>query len=78
MGVQIDHDSARFPFEQLADQLRADIMAGRYAPGRKLPTIHQITSETGLSPMTIRRAYKVLADEGLVIVVPGRGTFVRS
>jgi DNA-binding GntR family transcriptional regulator len=28
--------------------------------------------------MTIRRAYKVLADEGLVIVVPGRGTFVRS
>jgi DNA-binding GntR family transcriptional regulator len=78
MPVQIDHESARFPFEQLADQLRTDIESGKYAPGRKLPTISEITAETGLSPMTIRRAYKLLADEGLVVVVPGRGTFVAS
>ena len=76
MRVQIDHDSARFPFEQLADALRRDIRAGTYAPGRKLPTINEITSQTGLSPMTIRRAMKVLADEGLVQIVPGRGTYV--
>lgn len=76
MRVQIDHDSARFPFEQLADALRQGIRSGQYAPGRKLPTISEITSETGLSPMTIRRAVKVLVDEGLIQVVPGRGTFV--
>jgi DNA-binding GntR family transcriptional regulator len=41
-----------------------------------LPTIDQVVRETGLSPMTIRRAVKVLAAEGLVEVVPGRGSFV--
>jgi DNA-binding GntR family transcriptional regulator len=78
MPVHIDPDEARFPFEQLADQLRAGIESGKYAPGRKLPTLAEITADTGLSPMTIRRAYKILANEGLVVVVPGRGTFVKS
>ena len=74
--VRIDHDAADFPFEQLAVQLRERITSGEYAAGQKLPTINEIVSETGLSPMTIRRAVKTLADEGLVRVVPGRGTFV--
>lgn len=74
--VRIDHDAADFPFEQLAVQLRERIASGEYAAGQKLPTINEIVSETGLSPMTIRRAVKILADEGLVRVVPGRGTFV--
>jgi DNA-binding GntR family transcriptional regulator len=74
--VQIDHDAARFPFLQLADILRERIASGEYGPGAKLPTIDQVVRETGLSPMTIRRAVRVLVDEGLVEVVPGRGSFV--
>jgi DNA-binding GntR family transcriptional regulator len=74
--VQIDHDAAEFPFEQLADQIRRSIGAGEYPRGSRLPTIVDIVADTGLSPMTIRRAFRVLTDEGLVRVVPGRGTFV--
>lgn len=76
--MQIDHESAEFPYLQLAGQIREQISSGRYPPGAKLPTITEITEQTGLSPLTIRRAYKVLADEHLVVVVPGRGTFVRK
>jgi DNA-binding GntR family transcriptional regulator len=35
-----------------------------------------LTEATGLAPNTVRRAIKVLADEGLVVTEPGRGTFV--
>jgi GntR family transcriptional regulator len=76
--VQIDHGGADFPYVQLADQLRARIRSGEFGPGAKLPTIDEIVADTGLSPMTIRRAYRVLADEGLVRVVKGRGTFVST
>jgi DNA-binding GntR family transcriptional regulator len=76
--VQIDHDAAEFPFAQLAAQIRERISSGEYPPGAKLPPIAEIVADTGLSPMTIRRAYKVLDDEGLVLIVPGRGTFVRK
>lgn len=76
MRVRIDHDSAEFPYLQLARQLRDAIAAGEYPPGAKLPSIEGIISETGLSTMTIRRAYRILAGEGLAEIVPGRGTFV--
>jgi GntR family transcriptional regulator len=74
--ITIDHDSAEFPFQQLARALRDGIESGEYPPGRKMPSIDAIVKETGLSPMTIRRAFQVLAAEGHVTVVPGRGTYV--
>lgn len=42
-----------------------------------LPSLTDLTEETGLAPNTIRRAIKVLIDEGLAYTVPGRGTFAR-
>jgi GntR family transcriptional regulator len=75
--VQIDHEAAEFPYLQLARMLRERIAAGEYPAGRKLPTINDLVAETGLTTMTIRRSMKLLADEGLIEIVPGRGTFVR-
>jgi GntR family transcriptional regulator len=74
--VQIDHDAEAFPFEQLAAILRKRIEDGTYPPGTRLPTHLALESESGLSPMTVRRAIKLLADEGWVRTRPGRGTFV--
>lgn len=76
--VQIDHGAAEFPYLQLARILRELIASGEYGPGAKLPTINDLVAETGLDVMTIRRAVRVLADEGLVDVIPGRGTFVKN
>ena len=76
MRVKIDHDAAEFPFEQLASIIRERIASGQYAAGQKLPTINDIVADTGLAPTTIRRAFAVLANEGLVKIVPGRGTYV--
>jgi DNA-binding GntR family transcriptional regulator len=73
--VQIDHGAAEFPYEQLAAQLRDRIRSGEYPAGSKLPSIDDLVEQTGLSPMTIRRAFKLLAGEGMVRVVPGRGTY---
>lgn len=41
-----------------------------------LPSLTQLTQETGLAMGTVRRAIKILQDEGLVVTIPGRGTFV--
>jgi DNA-binding GntR family transcriptional regulator len=77
MRVLIDHGAAEFPYLQLARIIRERIASGQYVPGQKLPSISAIVGETGLDTMTIRRGMKVLADEGLIEIVKGRGTFVR-
>jgi len=55
--------------------LRERIISGEITS--VLPSLTDLTQETGLAPNTIRRAIKILRDEGLVYTVPGRGTFVR-
>ena len=61
----------------LADTLRDGIRSGRHLPGTPIPSLTQLQRETGYSPTTIRRAIRVLADEGWVSVQPGKGTFVQ-
>ena len=72
--VKISPGSPEHPYVQLAGQLRARIEAGEINP--VLPSIMELTEETGLSVNTVRRAIKLLIAEGLVYTVPGRGTFV--
>jgi DNA-binding FadR family transcriptional regulator len=74
--VGIDHEAAEFPYLQLAAILRDRISTGRYPAGRKIPSLIALEDEFGLSNMTVRRAVSLLADEGLLVKVPGRGTFV--
>lgn len=75
--MSIDHGAAEFPYEQLAAILRGRIADGTYPPGRKIPSLLALQEEFGLSSMTVRRAVAALADEGLLRVVPGRGTFTQ-
>jgi DNA-binding GntR family transcriptional regulator len=74
--VEIDYGSDVFPYQQIAGWLRAGIEAGQWQPGRAIPSLQELVRETGAAVETIRRAVKVLRDEGLVYTVPGRGTFV--
>jgi DNA-binding GntR family transcriptional regulator len=74
--IEIDHDAEPFPFEQLAAALRSRIEDGTYAPGSRMPTHIQLEEESGLSPMAVRRAIRLLASQGWLRTKPGRGTFV--
>ena len=60
----------------LHDALAADIGAGRYAPGDRLPTEAQLAQRFGVNRHTVRRALAALADAGLVHARRGAGVYV--
>jgi len=72
--ITIDAASIEHPYVQVANQLRRGIETGEIGP--QLPSIMELTEQTGLAAGTIRRAIGILIDEGLVATAPGRGTFV--
>lgn len=74
--TEIDFHGKTPSYRQLADHLRAAIVAGEYGPREAIPSLKQLTQMTGLAQGTVQHAIKVLEDEGLVYTVSGRGTFV--
>jgi len=63
-------------YVQLAAVLRQRIKSGEYGHLDPLPSEDRLKDEFEISRDTVRRAVKVLRDEGLVFTVPHRGTFV--
>jgi GntR family phosphonate transport system transcriptional regulator len=62
----------------IASDIRADIAAGAYAPGAKLPTEADLALRFGVNRHTVRHALAALAAEGLVQSRRGAGVFVTS
>lgn len=77
-GQTLDPDSAVPLYEQLAALLRAEITSGRIPPDRPLPSEHYLQQEHGVARDTVRHAFRLLRDEGLVVTVRGKGTYVRA
>src|SRR5215212_9098381 len=62
----------------LAAALRARVVAGEWPPGSAMPAEQTLASEHGVALGTMRRALELLAQQGLVERLHGRGTFVRA
>jgi DNA-binding GntR family transcriptional regulator len=75
-AMTIDRHGMDPLYQQVAAVLRARIESGDLPPGRALPSETQLMGEFGVSRITARHAVRLLADEGLVKVVQGRGVFV--
>jgi GntR family transcriptional regulator len=43
-----------------------------------VPSLTALAAEHNLADMTVRRALRMLIDEGLIETRPGRGTFVKG
>lgn len=75
--MTVDHLDPTPLYEQLAAVLRQMIKSGGLHPRDPLPSESQLQQEHGVSRGTIRRALDILRDEGLIVTIAGRGTFVK-
>jgi GntR family transcriptional regulator len=73
----VDPLSATPVYVQVADILRARIQAGELLPDRPVPSESQLEQEFGIARGTARKAVALLREEGLVVTVKGRGSYVK-
>jgi DNA-binding GntR family transcriptional regulator len=75
-GVTIDRNFDEPVYQQLASILREQITSGQIEPRRPIPSVRTLVERYGVARATATKAIAILADEGLVRVVKGRGWFV--
>lgn len=65
-------------YQQIAEQFKTDILAGKFAQGEYLPSIRGLARDLKISVITTMKAYEQLAEEGLVTAVQGKGFYVNA
>jgi DNA-binding GntR family transcriptional regulator len=72
----IDREWDEPVYQQVAGILRDQITSGRIEPRRPIPSVRTLCETYGIARATAAKAIHLLADEGLIRRVPGKGWFV--
>ena len=76
MEIVISNSSDKPIYEQIASQIREQVLAGMLVEGEQLPSIRSLATQLRISAITTPRAYQDLEAQGFIHTVPGKGCFV--
>ncbi len=65
-------------YRQLLNHVIGRILDQTYQEGEMLPSVRQLASDYAINPLTVAKAYKELAREGLTDKLRGEGLMVRK
>ncbi len=76
MDIILSNSSPRPIYEQIALQVKAQIISGQLSQGDPLPSMRQLAKDLRISVITTKRAYEELEQAGFIETVAGKGCFV--
>lgn len=76
MRLIINNSSMQPIYEQIVDQIKQLIITGELKEEEILPSVRTLSKELKISALTVKKAYDHLEEEGFIITVHGKGSFV--
>lgn len=76
MKLIINNSSMQPIYEQIGTQIRTKIMQGELEEDTMLPSVRTLAKDLRVSALTVKKAYDALEQEGFVVTVHGKGSFV--
>ena len=78
LNLIINHTSMEPIYEQIVAQIKAEVIEGTLTAGEALPSVCALSRELKISALTVKKAYDNLEEEGLVVTVHGKGSFIAA
>ena len=78
MNLIINHSSIQPIYEQISVQIKDKIIHGELIEDTILPSVRTLAKELRVSALTIKKSYDILEQEGFIITIHGKGSFVTS
>lgn len=76
MKLIINHSSMQPIYEQIVEQIKGKIMKGELQADTALPSVRTLAKELKVSALTVKKAYDALEQEGFIITIHGKGSYV--
>ena len=78
MNIILNNASMIPIYEQLTEQIKSEIISGSLKENDILPSVRTLSGELRISALTVKKAYDRLEEEGFVVTVHGKGTYVAA
>ena len=78
MKIIINSSSMVPIYEQIMDQIKAQITAGDLKENDILPSVRTLAKDLKISALTVKKAYDNLEQDGFTVTVHGKGTYVAA
>lgn len=76
MNLIINNSSMQPIYEQIVGQIKELIMNGTLMQDAALPSVRTLAKDLRISALTVKKAYDTLEQEGFIVTVHGKGSFV--
>ena len=76
MRLNVDPSDATPIWSQIEEGIRRLVASGAWKPGAPVPSVRELASELRINPATVAKGYQRLADDGILTVRRGDGTYV--
>lgn len=76
MNLIISNSSMEPIYEQIIGQIKSMIMEGKLKEETMLPSVRSLSKDLKISALTVKKAYDCLEQDGFIITVHGKGSFV--
>ncbi|MCQ2510872.1 MAG: GntR family transcriptional regulator [Lachnospiraceae bacterium] len=78
MHIILNNTSLVPIYEQVVEQIKNNIISGELKEQDPLPSVRGLAGTLKISALTVKKAYDKLEEEGFVVTVHGKGTYVAS
>ena len=63
-------------YEQIIGYMKSAIISGELQSGEPLPSVRTLAADLKISALTVKKAYDRLEEDGFIVTVHGKGSFV--
>lgn len=76
MKLIINNSSMQPIYEQIVEQIKNQILSGGLQSQDALPSVRSLARDLKISALTVKKAYDFLEEQGFVVTIHGKGSFI--
>lgn len=76
MNIKIDYNKRLPIYEQIVEEVEKQISLEILRPGNQILSIRELAIVLSINPNTVKKAYDILEQKGLIVSKSTKGTFI--
>lgn len=76
--INSDYQSRKPIYEQIVQEIERYVALEILKPEEQIPSIRDMATQLGINPNTVKKAYTILENKGVIVTLSTKGTFINK